>query len=239
VSAPVSGLPSGQNLQVRLVLTSDESTDVSEPASFATAPPPPEGFPAPPPASSLYGCAAPHLNPYNSHPKPGSTIAITGSDLGLAGSVLLGEDSLLPTNWSAGGFTIEVPADAAGTLGLTVNCGHASNTIAIATSVARVPSNAFSIGNATVKGSTATLKLTLPGPGKLQASGAKTKAATTTIAKAGTQTVQIKLSGAGLKALRKAKRRTLAVKVQLRFTPTDGQAATQTATVTFKRKAGH
>jgi hypothetical protein len=138
VSAPVSGLPAGQSLQVRLIVSSNEASDVSEAASFATAPLPPEGFPAPPPPSSVYGCNAPQLNPYNAHPKPGSTIAITGSDLGMAGSVLLGEDSLLPASWTASGFTIEVPAEAAGTLGLSVNCGHASNTIAIATSHAPV-----------------------------------------------------------------------------------------------------
>jgi hypothetical protein len=239
VSAPVSGLPSGQGLQVRLVVSSNEAIDVSAPASFATASLPPADFPAPPAASSVYGCSAPHLNPYNAKAKPGSSIAITGSDLGLTGSVLLGEDSLLATNWSGSGFTIEVPADAAGTLGLTVNCGHASNTIAIATSVARLPSNAFSTGKATVKGSTATLTLTLPGPGKLQLSGAKTKGVTSTIAKAGTQTVKVALSGAGLGALRKAKHRTLAVKVALSFTPTGGQAATKTVTLSFKRRAGH
>jgi hypothetical protein len=239
VSAPVSGLPAGQSLQVRLILTSNEVTDVSDPASFATAPLPPQGFPAPPPPSSVYGCNAPHLNPYNAHPKPGTSIAITGSDLGMAGSVLLGEDALIATNWSASGFTVEVPADATGTLGLSVNCGHASNTIAIATSVARLPSNAFSVGKVTVKGSSATLSLSLPGPGKLQVSGAKTKGATVTAAKAGTQTVKATLSSAGVKALRKAKRRTLAVKVALRFTPTGGQAASRTVSLTFKRKVGH
>ncbi len=238
VSTSVSALPSGQGLQVRLVLSSNEAVDVSDPAFFATAPPAPEGFPAPPPASSVYGCSAPRLNPFNAKAKPGSTIAISGSDLGLTGSVLLGEDSLIASNWSASGFTVEVPADAAGTLGLSVNCGHASNTIAIATSVARAPSNAFSTGRATVKGSSATLTLTLPGPGKLQASGARTKASTITVTKAGVQTLKVTLSNAGSKALRKAKRRTLAVKVALRFTPSGGQAASQTASLTFKRKGG-
>ncbi len=238
VSAPISGLPPGQNLQVRLVVSSDEVSDLSEAAFFATAPLPPEGFPAPPPASSVYGCNAPKLDPYNAKAKPGSTIAISGSDLGLAGSVLLGEEALLPSNWSATGFTLEVPADATGTLGLSVNCGHASNTIAVATSVARLPGNAFSTGKATVKGSSATLTLTLPGPGKLLLSGAKTKGATLTVAKAGTQTVKVSLSSAGLKALRKAKRRTLAVKVALRFTPSGGQPAGQTVSLTFKRKGG-
>ncbi len=236
VSAPVDGLPPGQNLRVRLIVTSDEVSDVSGAASFATAPPPREGFSAPPPPSSIYGCNAPHLDPYNAKARPGSSIAITGSDLGLEGAVLLGDDALIATNWSTNGFTIEVPADAAGTLGLTVNCGVASNTIAIAT--AAPPSNAFHIGKAVVKGTAATVSVTLPGPGTLHATSARSKAATVTITKAGTRTVQLKLSGAGVKALSKAKRRTLAVKVQLRFTPLDGQPATQTATLTFKRKAG-
>ena len=238
VSAPVGGLPSGQGLRVRLIVSSNEASEVSEAVSFATAPPPPQGFPAAPPASSLYGCTAPRLNPYNAKATPGSTITISGSDLGLAGSVLLGEDSPTPADWSPSSFTVEVPADATGTLGLTVNCGHASNTIAVATSAIRLPSNAFSVGRATVKGTTATLSLSLPGPGRLQASGAKTKGATVTVAKAGAQKIKVSLSRAGLKALRKAKRRTLAVKVALRFTPTGGQAATQTATLTFKGKGG-
>ncbi len=239
VSAPVSGLPPGQKLNVRLVVRSNEVTDVSEAAFFTTAPLPPEGFPTPPAASSVYGCNAPKLDPFNRRPAPGSTIAISGSDLGMAGSVLLGEDSLIATSWSSSGFTIEVPADATGTLGLSVNCGRASNTIAIATSTARLPSNDFSTGKATVKGSTATLSVTLPGPGKLQASAAKTKGATLTVAKAGTRTLKLSLSRAGVKALSKAKRRTLAVKVQLRFTPTGGQPATRTATLSFKGKRGH
>ena len=239
VSAPVGGLPPGQSLRVRLIVSSNEASEASDPVSFATASPPPQGFPAPPTPSSLYGCTAPKLNPVNAKVKPGSTITLSGSDLGLAGSVLLGEDALLATNWSASGFTIEVPADASGTLGLTVNCGHASNTIAVATSVAHLPSNAFTLGKASVKGSSATLTLSLPGLGRLQASGALIKGASSNIAQAGAQSIQVKLSKAGAKALAKAKKRTLAVKVRLTFTPTGGAASSQSATVTFKRKGAH
>jgi hypothetical protein len=237
VATPVSGLPSGQGLQVRLVVTSNEATDVSDPAFFTTALSPPENFPGPPPSASIYGCVAPKLNPVTGKIKPGSTITVTGSDLGLIGRVLLGEDTLIPTGWSATGFTIEVPADATGTLGLTVNCGVASNTVAVATT--GEPNNTFSIGRATVKRTIATVSVTLPGPGKLEIFGARTRAATTTVAKAGTRTVRVALSGAGVKGLRKAKRRTLAVKVQLRFTPTGGQPAIRTAALTFKRNGGH
>ncbi len=239
VSVPVSGLPSGQSLRVRLIVTSNEATETSQPVVFATATPPPEGFPAPPPAASLYGCTAPRLNPVNGRIKPGATVAVSGSDLGLSGSVLLGEYTLNPTGWTATGFTIEVPADASGTLGLTVNCGVASNTIAIATSVAHLPSNAFTLGKASVRGSSATLTVRVPGPGRLQASGSLIRGASGKLVKAGVQTVRVKLSRAGAKALAKAKRRTLAVKVQIRFTPTGGAASSQSATVTFKRKGAH
>jgi len=237
LSVPVSGLPSGQSLRVRLVVSSNEASEVSEPVVFATASPPPQGFPAPPSPGSLYGCTAPKLNPLNATVKPGSTITISGSDLGLAGSVLLGEDSLIPTNWSASAFTIEVPADASGTLGLTVNCGVASNTIAVATNNAPALNTvAFAITKRSVKGSSATLTVSLPGPGRLQASGPLIKSAASNIAKAGVQAIQVKLSKAGAKALAKAKKRTLAVKLRLTFTPTGGAASSQSATVTFKRK---
>ena len=239
VSAPVGGLPSGQSLRVRLVVSSNEASEASDPVSFATASPPPQGFPSPPSPGSLYGCTAPKLNPVNAKVKPGSTITVSGSDLGLSGSVLLGEDALLAANWSASGFTIEVPADASGTLGLTVNCGHASNTVAVATSVARVPSNAFTLGRASVKGSSATLTVSVPGPGRLKASGPLIKGAASNIAKAGVQSIQVKLSKAGVKALAKAKKRSLAVKARLTFTPTGGASSSQSATVTFKRKGAH
>ncbi len=237
VSVPVSGLPSGQSLRARLIVTSNEATQVSEPLVFTTATPPPEGFPAPPSPGSLYGCTAPKLNSVNGKVKPGSTITISGSDLGLAGSVLLGEYTLNTTGWTATGFTIEVPTDATGTLGLTINCGAVSNTVALATTGA--PSNAFAITKKAVKGNTATLTVELPGPGTLQTSGARTKSTTARVNAVGTETIHVTLRKAGVKALAKARKRGLGVAVQIRFIPTGGAVASQTTTVTFKRKGGH
>ena len=236
VSAAVTGLPSGQGLRVRLVVTSNEATEISEPVAFATATPPPEGFPAPRAPGSLYGCTAPKLNPVNGKIKPGTTVTVSGSDLGLAGSVLLGENTLNPTGWTASGFTIEVPADAAGTLGLTVNCGTASNTVALATT--GVPPSTFTLTKKAVKGTTASFTVELPGPGTLQTSSARTKSTIGKVSAAGTQTVKVTLTKAGTKALWKAKKRKLSARVQLRFTPTGGSTATQTVAVTFTRKAG-
>jgi hypothetical protein len=230
-------LPPGETFRVRLVVTSNEASTVSEPVPFATPALPPEGFPAPPAPASVYGCTAPKLNPVNGKVRPGATINVTGSDLGLSGTVLLGESTLLPTGWTPGGFTVEVPADAVGTLGLTVNCGVASNTVAVATTSS--PVNTFTVTKKSVKGSTATFSLDVPGPGAIQSSSARTKGTAGKVTAAGAQTVTVTLSKAGAKALRKARKRKLAVRVQLRFTPTGGSTATQTATVTFTRKGGH
>ena len=239
VSTPISGLPSGQGLRVRLVVSSNEASETSTAVSFTTASPPPEGFPAPPSAGSLYGCASPKLNPVNGVIKPGATITITGSGLGLEGSVLLGETSLIPTGWTPSGFTIEVPTDATGTLDLTVNCGAASNTVAVTVAASGVPLNTFTLAKRSVKGATATFTVELPGAGTLQSSGSRIKSTSAKVPAAGAQTVHVALNRAGVKALAKARKRSLAVRVQLRFTPTGGTTASQTTSVTFKRKGGH
>jgi hypothetical protein len=194
----------------------------------------------PPPASgegaSSYGCAAPRLDSYDAKPKPGDTIAIRGRDLGAGGTVVLGDRSAVPADWSATGFKLEIPEDAAGTLGLTVNCGQRSNTVAI--TMFKRPSNRFSVANLTVRGSAATLSVKVPGPGTLTTSAANTKAAKAVVKRAGQATVKIRLSRSGIRALRKARSHRLKVISRVRFTPAGGRAATKTVSVTFKRKVG-
>lgn len=117
-----------------------------------------------------------------------------------------------------------------------VNCGAASNTVAIVTTGS--PVSAFTVTKKSEKGQTATFTLQLPGPGAIQSAGSQTKRTVGKVSAAGTQTVTVRLSKAGAKALKKAKKRKLSVKVVLRFTPTGGNTASQTATVIFKRKGG-
>ncbi len=235
VVASVGGLPAGETFHARIVVASNEATAYSNHATFSTPALPTGGFPTPPAPAGVYGCTAPRLNPVNGKIKPGSTITVTGSDLGMNGSVLLGEETLNPTGWSSTGFTIQAPGDAVGTLGLTVNCGVASNTVAVVTSGS--PVNAFTVTKKSVKGQTATFTVELPGPGALQTSGSRTKGTAGKVTAAETQTVKVTLSKAGAKALKKAKKR-ISVKVALRFTPAGGSTASQTATVTFTRKGG-
>jgi hypothetical protein len=232
VSAALSGLPAGESFRAVLSVTSNGGTTVSDQVVFSTAPV--QVAPAPPPISpqSAYGCGAPALNAYNRHPKPGETITITGGDLGVGGTVALGDTQIIPSGWSAGRFSIEIPDDATGTLPLTVNCGHASNTIAVA--IYQAPDNRFTITKTTIKGTTATLTLKLPGVGKVTTTATHTAAKTTKVTKAATRTVKVTLTKAGRKALNKAKSHRLKVTVRVSYTPAGGTAATVTKTLTFK-----
>ena len=235
VSAALSGLPAGESFRVILSVTSNGGTTASDQVVFSTAPV--QVALAPPPVSpqAAYGCGAPVLNAYNQHPKPGETITITGNDLGVGGIVVLGDTPIIPTDWSAGGFSIEIPDTATGTMALTVNCGKASNTVAVA--IYHAPDNRFTITKTTVKGTTASLTLKLPGVGKVTTTAAHTAAKTTAITKAGTRTIKVTLTKAGTKALKKAKSHRLKVSVRTRYTPAGGTAATLTKTLTFKTRS--
>jgi hypothetical protein len=113
----------------------------------------------------------------------------------------------------------------------------ASNTIASA--ILPQPQNSFSITKASTKGSTATVTVKVPGPGKLETSSGHTKAAKATVNKAGQLSMQVRLTSAASKALKKAKSHSLKVKVTVRFTPSGGKPAAKTLSLTFKAKAGH
>ncbi len=231
VSAALAGLPAGESFRVVLSVTSNGATTASDQVVFSTAAL--QAPPGPPPVgpNGPYGCGAPALNAYNAHPEPGDTIAITGSDLGLGGTVVLGDTQITPSGWSAGGFSLEIPDDATGTLALTVNCGKASNTIAIA--LYQAPDNRFTITKTTVKGTTATLTLRLPGVGKVTTTAAHTASKTTKITKAGTQAVKVTLTKAGKKTLNKTKSKRLKVTVHVSYTPAGGTTTTLTKAVTF------
>jgi hypothetical protein len=237
VSAAVDGLPAGEKFVVQLSVTSNDSTRFSDLVTFKTAsmprvfPPPPSGD-----GASSYGCAAPRLDSYNAKPKPGDTIAVNGRDLGASGTVVLGDRSLVPADWAASGFTLDIPDDASGTLGLTVNCGQQSNTIAIA--IFKKPSSRFSIASTTVNGSKATLTVRVAGPGKLTSSAAKAKPGQVTIKRARGAKLVIKLNRAGIRALRKSRSGRLKVPVRVRYLPAGGKSAIKTVTVTFKHTRG-
>jgi hypothetical protein len=238
VSVALSGLPAGKTFSVQLVVTANEASEYSDLITFATAPVPqvaPIGPDIDP--TSVVGCGAPHIDAYDKRPKPGEVITIIGQDLGLGGTVTLGGESFTPTDWGANGFKVRVPDEAKGTLALTASCGRVSNTIAVA--VFSEPDNRFSIPTRSVKGTTARLVVRVPGPGKIETTGARITATKTTVKKPGGQvTITARLNPSGVKALKKAKSHHLRVGVGMRYTPAGGKPAAKTLTVTFQRKAG-
>lgn len=236
VSAALTGLPSGETFGVQLTVTSNDSLGVSDLDTFAT-PVPPRVFPPAPGVTDVYGCAAPKLNAYNAKPKPGEVITITGRDLGVGGSVVLADRTLKPADWSATGFKVTVPEDAAGALALTVNCGHRSNTIAVA--VFQEPDSGFSIVRRSVAGSRATVSVKVSGPGKLEiAATSGLRGAKTTIKRPGTATIKVKLTDKAARALKRSKSGRRTVSARVRFTPAGGRSASKTIAITFKRGGG-
>ena len=122
-------------------------------------------------------------------------------------------------------------------IALTSAIASASNTIVNA--IAGEPDNTFSITKTSIKGSTATLSISVPGSGKLETSAAHTKTAKRTVGKAGSVSMQVRLTTAGTAALKRAKSHSLKIKVTVRFIPAGGKAGSKTLTVTFKGRAGH
>ena len=112
----------------------------------------------------------------------------------------------------------------------------AANTVV--NTISGEPDNGFSITKTSIRGSTATVSIKVPGPGMLETSAAHTRPTATALGKAGPASVQITLTRAATKTLKRAKSHSLKVKVSVRFTPTGGKQAGKTLTVTFTRKAG-
>jgi ABC-type phosphate transport system substrate-binding protein len=103
-----------------------------------------------------------------------------------------------------------------------------------------VPSNAFSIASAKVKGKSIVLSLVLPDAGIVQVKatgGGVTVASASASASGGKGTVTLAISKAALSKLAKAKGHKLSVKITVTFTPTGGTAASQIKTLTVTQAA--
>ena len=105
------------------------------------------------------------------------------------------------------------------------------------------PSNAFSFGklNRNKKRGTATLAVSLPGPGELTASGKGVKDTSAagagiskTVGAAGT--VKLVFKAQGKKAKKLKKKGKVGLKAKITYTPTGGAATTQTKKLKLKRK---
>ena len=236
VSARVNGLLPGLTYAVRLYAHTDGGTTFADTITFATpAAPPFLPSPPPPPAvpGSVYGCSAPHLDAVNGTVRPGQQITLTGTDLGVAGTVAIGSVRAVTRAYSATSIGVTVPEEADGTLPLTLDCGQRSNTIALAIALA---TNAFT-STVAVKGTIATVTVKVPGAGIVTAGGSRLVSVSKATGAAGAITLRVTLSASGKAALKKARSKRLKATIRLRYTPTGGTAKTATRTVTFKRGA--
>jgi hypothetical protein len=237
-SGALDKLPAGQTYHVRLAVTSDGATTLGDTVTFATPAQPSITPPAPPvttTTASPYGCSTPALAAYDQRPMPGTQITVTGTDLGVGGTVILGASTLTASSWSVSGFTITVPDDANGSLALTVNCGAVSNTIAI--QIYQAPSNTFTTtAKASKTGSSVTVSAKVPGPGSVTVSSGSLKAAAKHAGAAGIITIKTTLTAKAARSLKRHHK--LSVTLKVRFTPAGGTGRTITKTITFIRRAG-
>lgn len=96
------------------------------------------------------------------------------------------------------------------------------------------PSNEFKLGRAKRRGLVVALEVTIPYPGRLAASGKGLKKLRVTRHKVGTFTVKLRLTDAGLDALRGSRNRRLKVEVAFVFTPSGGVSRAKTREITFR-----
>jgi streptogramin lyase len=100
------------------------------------------------------------------------------------------------------------------------------------------PSNPLVVGSTTLDsaGTGAVLRVSVPGPGSILATGKYLKKVRASASGAGKVNLKLELTGAGRKALGKAKGDRLKVKVRITFTPSSGSAQTATQKVTFRAR---
>ena len=101
------------------------------------------------------------------------------------------------------------------------------------------PSNRIKVGKLrrNLRKGTATLLVTVPGPGQLTMSGRGLKKVSKAVAKAGKVKLPVRLLGAAKRKLARSGK--AKVKAKLSFTPTGGTAASQVKALVLKRKARH
>jgi IPT/TIG domain/NHL repeat len=136
VTATVGDLPTGGSFQVRVFATTGGGTAFSDFVDFQTVGT--NFVPGPPPPADVnpYGCGAPRLNAYARKPRAGSTITLTGSDLGVGGTVTFGSAEADVDTWSATAIKLRVPSGT-GKRQVKVNCLRDSNAISVTVAKAK------------------------------------------------------------------------------------------------------
>jgi len=237
VTAVLSGLPAGERFLAQVTASTVGGDRAGERVAFST--PARPGFTAPGPlpggGAVPWGCAAPSLRAPQGTVTAGRSVTLSGSDLGLVGSVAVDGALVATTAYSANAITFVVPDDARGTVGVQVDCGHQSEAVAMKVAAPK-PSNSLS-ATARLRGTTITVSAKVGSAGTVTVSGGTSLATRRAdAAKAGTVTVRAPLSAAGRKALRRHGR-AATVHIRVRFAPVGGTPSTRKLNVTLNRGA--
>ena len=96
------------------------------------------------------------------------------------------------------------------------------------------PSTPLRVESASIRGTEATLQVSVPSAGAVSVTGKDLKAVAATSKGAGVVTLKLKLSGAGMAKLRRAPSHKLTVKIKIAFKASGGSVGTTSKTVIFK-----
>jgi hypothetical protein len=233
VSATLSDLPPNGKFTVRLASTTDGSgaSATSEPpGEFSTAPLPPYvPTPRPPVDPTPYGCENPRLTSYEGRATPGGRVTLVGSDLGVHGTVAVGGERAEVVDYGSSRIAIELPSELSGKPQVTVDCGKATNAIAL--TIVKPPSNRVGVK----VGGDGALTLRTPGKGRLTVRGAGVRNVAKRANGKTTIRVKLKLTKAARKQLARSKSGRISKRVSIAFRPTGGSARKVTRSVTFKK----
>jgi phosphodiesterase/alkaline phosphatase D-like protein len=260
VSEEVTGLLPSTTYHYRIVAVNSEGPGASGDETFTTPPPKPavtslpmsesgEGF-------TLHGSVNPNGGPTTYHFDFGITEAygqsIPSSDVSVGSGtsavavsqVVKGLPPSVPYHYrivarNAGGTSVGedqffmTPAEPESALG---GSGGVSPVVATALLAppSTPPSNAFTARTHTAKGGKVALSVSVSGPGVISVTGKQVKAIRKSSTTPGTVALILKLTVAGKKALKAARKHRLPVKLTIIFRPTGGKPGTSQKTIVFK-----
>lgn len=253
VSQEVTGLAPNTTYHYRIGAHNSDGPGTSLDEEFTTPPDPPDAVATPATQTAagfdLNGTINPNGGDTTYHFQFGFTTAY-GSNLPAVDADAGSGTGALPVSQLVGGLPPNVVYHyrlvAHNTGGTSISGDQVFTTPPAATSIVPEPSvqllppqapptNRLMVSPAIEKGTTATLQVSVPGPGTVSASGKQLKTVAAGSSGAGVVILKLKLNGAGLKALKKARGHKLKLKVTVVFQPTSGGSSAASRIVTFKK----